>query len=69
MAATANQPITIRVYDDAQIEGTESFTLNYVVSGATDAIAAPSSSSYTFYIGDGANDALPTATTYNGAFQ
>jgi hypothetical protein len=56
--STTPQPITVRVYDDADIEGTESFTLNYTVSGATNALAAPSSSSYTFYITG--NDALPT---------
>jgi len=63
---TADQPITIRVYDDAEIESAESFIFNYVVSGATDAVAAPSSPSYTFNIAD--NDAAPVVSTYNGSF-
>ena len=55
--ATTPQPITIRVYNDAEMESTESFTFNYLISGATNAIAAPSSPSYTFTITD--NDAAP----------
>lgn len=55
------QPITVRVYDDADIENTESFTLNYNVTGTTNAQAAPSSPAYTFYIND--NDAAPVSTT------
>jgi trimeric autotransporter adhesin len=58
---TTDQPITIRVYNDAEIDAaTESFTFNYVVSGTTDAVASPSSQSYTFYITD--NDVAPTTT-------
>jgi trimeric autotransporter adhesin len=56
--ATADLPVTIRVYNDAEIEGIESFTLSYSVSGATNAVAAPSSLSYTFYVDD--NDLAPT---------
>jgi len=55
--STAEQPITIRVYDDAEIETAESFTFNYSVGGGTNAIAAPSSQSYTFTISD--NDLPP----------
>lgn len=51
------QPITVRVYNDAETESTESFTFNYVVSGVTTASAAPSSLSHTFTITD--NDAAP----------
>jgi len=36
------QPITIRIYDDADVESTESFALNYTIGGGTDAQAAPS---------------------------
>jgi trimeric autotransporter adhesin len=54
------QPITIRVYDDAEIEGAEALTLTYVVSGATNALAAPSSPSYTFNIINDV-DAAPAA--------
>src|SRR5690606_20181456 len=40
---TTPHPITIRVYDDAEAEDMESFTLKYNISGTTNAIAAPSS--------------------------
>ena len=61
--SAAQQTITIRVYNDAQVEGTtpDFFTFNYSIGGGTDAVAAPSSTSYTFYIGD--NDVAPTTTT------
>lgn len=60
--ATADQPITIRIYNDAETESTtpEFFTINYLVTGTTDAMAAPGSGSYTYYIGE--NDAAPTST-------
>jgi trimeric autotransporter adhesin len=60
--STADQPITIRVYDDAEVESVtpEFFTFNYSIGGGTNAVAAPSSSSYTVYMGD--NDVAPTAT-------
>nr|WP_294906116.1 T9SS type A sorting domain-containing protein [uncultured Lacibacter sp.] len=64
--STALQPITIRVYNDGEVENTESFTLSYTVSGSTNALAAPSSQSFTFSIYD--NDAAPVATTYSGNF-
>ena len=54
------QPITIRIYDDAEVENNESFTLTFSIGGGTDAQAAPSSSSYTFTIND--NDAVPSVT-------
>jgi trimeric autotransporter adhesin len=56
--ATADRPITIRVYDDASFENAESFTISYTISGSTNAVAAPSSLSYLFTIGD--NDIVPT---------
>ena len=65
-ASAVDQPITIRVYNDAEIESTESFTLSYAIGGGTNAVAAPSSPSYTFYIGD--NDAAPAVSTYSGNF-
>lgn len=60
--STAEQTITIRVYNDAETESTtpEFFTFNYSIGGGTDAVAAPSSTSYTFNIGE--DDAAPTST-------
>lgn len=65
-AATADQPITIRVYNNAQIEGAEFFTLNYTVTGASNAQAAPGSLAYTFNIGN--NNSAPVVSTYSGIF-
>ena len=54
------KPVTIRIYDDAETESSESFTLNYSIGSGTNAQPAPSSLSYTFTITD--NDAIPTVT-------
>ncbi len=56
---TTPQPYTIRVYDDAAMESAESFTLNYSISGSTNAQAGTSNQTYTFTIND--NDAGPVA--------
>jgi len=55
------QPITIRIYNEANPESLESFTLNYSIGGGTNAQAAPSSPSFTFYIID--NDLPPAIAT------
>ena len=55
--ATTPQPITVRIYDDAELENTESFSLNFTVGGATNALAAPSGMNYNFTIND--NDLAP----------
>ena len=59
--ATTPQPITVRIYNDAEVELDEQFTLNYTISGATNAVAAPSSGSYTFNIEN--NDLAPVSGT------
>lgn len=63
--SSAPKPITIRVYDDAEVESAESFTLTYTVSGTTNALAAPSSSSLNYTIVD--NDVAP-ASPYSGTY-
>jgi len=63
--STTPQPVTLRVYDDVAIEGVQSFTLNYAVSGTTNALAAPSCPSYTLYITD--NDAGPVVPSGSSA--
>ncbi len=65
--SAAEQSITIRVYDDAELENEESFTLSYTVTGTTNAIAAPSSKSFTFTIKD--NDVTPVPGIYSGNFK
>jgi hypothetical protein len=52
------QPVTVRIYDDAEIESTESFTLGYSISGTTNAQKGVTSS-HTFTITD--NDLAPVA--------
>ena len=64
--STAEQPITIRVYNDAEIESAEAFTFSYTVTGTTNAAAAPSSQSYTFNIND--NDLAPVSLNYSGNY-
>ncbi len=64
--STADQPITIRVYNDAEVEATESLVFNYTIGGGTNALAAPSSQSFSFNIND--NDIVPAPSTYNGNF-
>lgn len=56
-ASTAQRTFTVRLYDDATVEGAESFVINYNVSGSTNAVAAANSQSYTVHIND--NDVAP----------
>jgi hypothetical protein len=53
---TGLRPVTVRIYDDQQVESIENFTLSMVVSGATDAVAGPITS-HAYTIGD--NDSAP----------
>lgn len=57
--SAAQQPVTVRIYDDAEADGNESFTLTYSVAGGTNAVIAPSSTSYTVQIAD--NDNAPVS--------
>jgi hypothetical protein len=57
--AHANIPFTLRVYDDASVESTEYFILNYTVNaGAGNAVAGSGNTILTISIVD--NDAAPT---------
>ncbi|MCB9235974.1 MAG: T9SS type A sorting domain-containing protein [Bacteroidia bacterium] len=56
--ATADQHVTVRIYDDGEIESPEDLTVGIVVTGNTDATAAPAAS-YTIHIED--NDHDPAA--------
>lgn len=58
-AGTAPQPFTIRVYDDAAIENAETVTLNYSISGSTNAQPSASNQTFTLTIND--NDGAPIA--------
>ncbi len=60
------QPVTIRVYNDAEVEAAESFVFNYTIGVGTNAIAAPSGQSYSFNIND--NDIAPAPSSYSGNF-
>lgn len=54
--------ITIRVYDDAEVEPTETFTLSYTITGATNAISGPVNT-HAFTIVD--NDRYPVPYSVN----
>lgn len=56
---TGNKPITIRVYNDVLVENQETVTITYAIGVGTNAVAAPGSFSYSFFIGD--NDVAPEA--------
>ena len=64
--STANQTITVRVYNDAEIENAESFTISYSVSGTTNAVGAPSSKVYTVHLTD--DDIAPSPALFSGNF-
>ncbi len=55
---TTPQEITIRIYDDAEIENVESFTLNYSISGITNAQIGTSFQTHNVSINS--NDIAPT---------
>jgi photosystem II stability/assembly factor-like uncharacterized protein len=67
---TSVKQITVRVYDDAQVDASTAFTLTYAISGATNAVAG-STNTHVFRITD--NDNPPSSATstfqvgtYNG---
>jgi hypothetical protein len=55
--ATSSKTISLRIYDDAEVEANQQFTLTYTISGSTNAISGSSNQTYTFTITD--NDAAP----------
>jgi len=59
--STASKTISLRVYDDAEVEASQVFTLMYSISGTTNAQAGSSNQTYTFTIDD--NDSAPTAAS------
>ncbi|HEX4957251.1 MAG TPA: T9SS type A sorting domain-containing protein [Lacibacter sp.] len=61
--STASKTVNVRIYNDAAVEGAESFVINLNVSGATNAIAAPGAQSFTVHIGDNDVAPLPSAPT------
>lgn len=63
--ASTDKVITIRVYNQAKIGNSTSFTLNYTISGSN-ALPAPSCAAYTFNIGN--NNIAPVSATYNGSY-
>lgn len=63
--STASQPFTVRIYDDAGVEATESFTLGFSVNnGGGNAVAGDGRPTLTISIND--NDQAPTSGTSNG---
>jgi trimeric autotransporter adhesin len=60
---TTPQPFTVRIFDDAADEIGETFTLNYTLSGTTNAQAGASNQTFTYTITD--NDVAPIASFSN----
>jgi hypothetical protein len=58
---TTPQAFTIRVYDDAAVESAENFTVNYTISGTTNAQAGTSNQTFVYTIND--NDAAPVGSS------
>jgi len=59
--STTPQPFSIRVFNDAAVESAESFTLQYAISGATNAQAGSSNQTHTFTINS--DDAGPLVSS------
>ena len=59
--ATDSKTITIRIYNDAEVESSETFTLTYSISGSTNAQAGSGAQTHTITITD--NDAAPTGSS------
>lgn len=57
--SSAPQAFTLRIYDDASVEGPESVIFSYSISGATNALPAAANQQYTVIITD--NDVQPVA--------
>jgi len=61
----ASQPFTIRVYDDASVNGTRSFALAFTVNnGGGNAVAGDGKPNFSFTIKD--NDVAPVPTGFTG---
>ena len=54
---TGVRTVTVRIYDDTEVETTKTFTLGFSISGVTNAQVGNSSATHTFTITD--NDAAP----------
>src|SRR5687767_13208479 len=59
--SAASKTINLRIYDDAEVESAQTFTLTYSISGTTNAQAGSFNQTYTFTIND--NDSAPTAAS------
>jgi trimeric autotransporter adhesin len=59
--------VTIRVYNDALVESTENFTLEYAISGATNATRAVGPQTYSFEIKDNDRTLVAPGTANNYA--
>lgn len=59
---TANQNVTVRIYNDKAVETAETVTLSFTVSGSTNAVPASTNITHAITISD--NDVAPTPVTY-----
>ena len=61
-SSSASKTISIRIYNDAEVESSEAFSLTYAISGSTNARAGAGFQKYTFTIDD--NDVAPGNGTF-----
>lgn len=59
--ATSSKTISVRIYDDAQVEAVENLTFSYSISGTTNAQPGSGAQSHAISITD--NDVAPTGST------
>ena len=57
--SATSQPITIRIYDDSEVESAETFTLSYTIATGTNATPGPTNQTFTFTINN--NDVAPVS--------
>jgi hypothetical protein len=60
-AATKN--ITLRIYDDAELDAGETFTITYTLSGSTNAVKGAGPQTVSVQIGDNDSDPVPPGST------
>ncbi|HSR38905.1 MAG TPA: hypothetical protein VLL95_08320 [Phnomibacter sp.] len=61
--AAASKNITLRIYDDAELDAGETFTITYTLSGSTNAVKGAGSQTVAVQIGDNDSDPVPPGST------
>lgn len=61
--SAASKNITLRIYDDAELDPGESFTITYTLSGSTNAVKGAGPQTVAVQIGDNDSDPVPPGST------